>query len=978
MASSVSRPRTASLKWSRPQSVPHVTVVGQHSLDQDMFITGMPIPILNQDTPRNLNWPLAQPSRKPYECKSTAWRSDIELVEQVCDKITPDLAAFKEMFKFRDPYGNSIVTREGLFLIIKSLVGHVSRDQYDSFLKSINLHWRSWISFDEFVFHLQDKLQTTNGSTIWQSKDNKEDKNLVVQVWSPFSDVPKGLVTLYKKLQTGEINIMSLLPVSCFQEGQIFQHQLKNALRSANVILSDKDLKELWKKLEPDKYGAVLSQKLFAMFDLNNKGLPKFDQNFDHSRLSKSGQNKLQHSHSLDNIYGSLLEDRQGKTRLETTSTNKHSSSVTVSKVDTVELHDNEVEVLGRYDTRSTNSVKQKLTQVTTTTNEVKTTTETTTTTCDGGDNSQLSPYVLKLLQAKKSPPQFNDVVDNLHYKFEETYRNLEAAFKLFDFMNDGYIARIDFRRVLKEFGFDINAIELDTFLKRAGIGVVQGLINYKQFLAKYQSKGDLSLLAKLTQQVNDRKYIETEEILKAEQKGQNVSKMFHFDYIKLHELLKQKDKNNSGIIPLQELRWAVNSVLGILMTDDQFNKLLQKVDKEAVVNNSQVNYETFLDLFKSQPGVWNQHKNGPFVRQKYLLGEITPPTPVLSLVEKSKTWMAPSAEKKIAGHSKLLEIHQKLSKLFTDRFHIFDKNFQDMDRKKSGYMTKWQLGALLKLSGITLSVKDLDVLWASLNTAADDTLSYAVLVKSFVLKNQPSASQKGRPTTSKPSAKATVGSKRKTTPANMSLSQTQAATDSIKDKRSAELIRKIKDDVMSRWDVLMSIFLNKDLNGYSSISVDEMKDICSKMKFSLTSSEVSDLCAMFDIQSNGWFHYLAFLHAVKKQCGESNISPCVFNICTKHLHRKAGPTSMAITIYDFLSELKFMLLSKFKTLRGSFKFFDLNHNGFIEESELKKSLVMLGYHLSDQDFLDIFQVFDCSQSHCISFEDFKKTLLTL
>ena len=59
--------------------------------------------------------------------------------------------------------------------------------------------------------------------------------------------------------------------------------------------------------------------------------------------------------------------------------------------------------------------------------------------------------------------------------QFEDTYRNLQSAFRLFDFMGDGYVAKVDFRRVLKEFGFDISAVDLDAFLARAGISCVQG-----------------------------------------------------------------------------------------------------------------------------------------------------------------------------------------------------------------------------------------------------------------------------------------------------------------------------------------------------------------------------------------------------------------------------------------------------------------------------------------------------------------------
>lgn len=81
---------------------------------------------------------------------------------------------------------------------------------------------------------------------------------------------------------------------------------------------------------------------------------------------------------------------------------------------------------------------------------------------------------------------------------------------------------------------------------------------------------------------------------------------------------------------------------------------------------------------------------------------------------------------------------------------------------------------------------------------------------------------------------------------------------------------------------------------------------------------------------------------------------------------------------FKIISIFFLQLLRKFKTLRGAFKFFDLNHNGFIEETEMKKTLTLLGYNLSNQDFTDIFEVFDLSQRQLLSFENFKKTLLNV
>jgi len=48
------------------------------------------------------------------------------------------------------------------------------------------------------------------------------------------------------------------------------------------------------------------------------------------------------------------------------------------------------------------------------------------------------------------------------------------TAFELFDYLNDGYISRVDFRKVLQEFGFNVSITDLDHFLSRYVIITVQ------------------------------------------------------------------------------------------------------------------------------------------------------------------------------------------------------------------------------------------------------------------------------------------------------------------------------------------------------------------------------------------------------------------------------------------------------------------------------------------------------------------------
>ena len=51
--------------------------------------------------------------------------------------------------------------------------------------------------------------------------------------------------------------------------------------------------------------------------------------------------------------------------------------------------------------------------------------------------------------------------------QFEEPYNTLLQGLQCFDFLGDGFIARIDFKRVLKEFKLPVQAIELEYFMAR-------------------------------------------------------------------------------------------------------------------------------------------------------------------------------------------------------------------------------------------------------------------------------------------------------------------------------------------------------------------------------------------------------------------------------------------------------------------------------------------------------------------------------
>ncbi|XP_059143902.1 EF-hand calcium-binding domain-containing protein 6-like isoform X2 [Physella acuta] len=957
--------RAKSVPLCRTPSLKQTHVAPHQQADLDLTITGMSTPALN----REMTWISHRPSEnlkksddeKHTVLQSMGWRTDKELVDQVKEKLTREYEGVKQLFKDMDPYGDSIVTREGLFITLKTLVGHISRDQFESFLKAINLHWRTSVSFEEFLMRFNDNSTVTSYKASDKHCKQKSFKILEESIhnkepieWCPFTSASHAFIVLCKKLHKGEIRVTDIFPASCFlNDGRIMIPQLREALAIVGLKLTDKEFIHLWNKFDSDNKGSVTIQKFYKILN-STQGCS-----------SNSEPGLVNSAQSIKVIH----EERQSLIK-------KADMKRSIATVDSVEILGNRAELFHKpneWPLPKSDNYQTCLTEVTTTTKQIETTTTKTTQTItkwtEGQliDESKLSSYIKTMVNAKKSTPVINDVIDKLHYKFEETYRNLMSAFKIFDLMNDGYVARVDFRRILNEFGFNIDAIDLDSFLALSEISYTQGFINYKQFLKKFQERKESIFISEDIHKSPGSNYkcLETRDVVKLEKTVKELKSYFHSDYLNLLGIMKKKDKNGDGTVSAHDLRSAVNTVLDICMTDHQFESLLQKLN-DKYISTSKINYATFLDFFNTEPGFWNRCKKGEFVCQKYNLVKTTPCSSVRRLQEKAaQLTISPKLDS--SQNLRLSEIRNKLINLFTSRFHVFDKNFQNMDRKRCGYMTKWQFGAIIKLCGIILTVKDLDLLWNSMDTASDCTLSYHTLIKTF----SPGylQSMKDKPKTLKPPEK--IKETKKTL-----ISDRQ--TDQFKVGRLGYLIKKVKDDVMSKWNIIYAIFLNLDRDGHSSIGLQNMKDLIEKMKFPLTVAERDELCSAFDVHLNGWFHYIQFLKAVTEHSQKPPDSHCVFNIRTKHLHRKAGPTSLAITIYDFIYELKEILLKKFKTLRGAFKFFDLNHNGFIEETEMKKSLTLLGYNLSNQDFTDIFEVFDQSQRKGLSFENFKNTLLNV
>ncbi len=62
-------------------------------------------------------------------------------------------------------------------------------------------------------------------------------------------------------------------------------------------------------------------------------------------------------------------------------------------------------------------------------------------------------------------------------FQFDEPYNVFLMGCKCFDFLDDGFVSRIDFRQVLREFGLPTSAIDLEYFLSRSVLVLFYSLL---------------------------------------------------------------------------------------------------------------------------------------------------------------------------------------------------------------------------------------------------------------------------------------------------------------------------------------------------------------------------------------------------------------------------------------------------------------------------------------------------------------------
>ncbi|XP_069136667.1 EF-hand calcium-binding domain-containing protein 6-like isoform X9 [Argopecten irradians] len=947
---------------------------------------------------------------KKSDHSSSSSKSQFEVAHMVKEKLSTGPNSLRHLFRANDPTGQGNVTKEALLRIIYNVCGYISTEQFNKFLKKIGLEGREPISFDLFVscFKENDAVKKEWVSPVQRSlvdrgnrrKHPEENlKNTDMLVEDPYFSAPYSDDMFKQKIKTVD-DARLVFPAACFEpNGMIVPPQLREAYAQLGIYMIDRDFDTLWQRYDKEGIGAIFTHRFLKRVGVDvgrPKSLTARDLPMRHQKLKEEVKSRPRSEatalksgiHPVLEINSKEPQDKpasaENKMNVEVfmTAEIQEQASVRAENGDnTTQKEDKQAEGAAE---KSTKEEKVKETPVGTPQSNVR-------------------------IPKRRKSVKLDNVVDCLHYRFEESYNALLTACQLFDYLSDNYISRIDFRRCLQEFGFNVTVTELDNFLARIGVRSIRGQLNYKEFLNKFQSKAENSITSRTVSSHYHMFQTDslpgTKEGLSAEELEAKLVEYFHGDFIKLISYFRTCDKYSLGVITAHEFRCGIERRLGYQISEKQWEQLQSDVGKDV---DGLIPYHKFLQMFDIIPGSWNRRTEDGIAVVQVSGNDINHGPEIDKLREKAKTHMVPHEVEKPKSDVRTVEDLQLLiEELFQNKFHTFDKHFKEMDRKMMGRMSKWQFGALLKLCGLTLTQPEMDKMWMSLNVADDGMYSYSSLLKNFVNFKSSTAEKKETIQQSDNTKELIEEAKRvqrerrekrkvkqqeeAVKPQSRGLpSRTASAASfpppppsapasimSTKSVRTKELLVKVKENVISNWDGLKSVFKFLDRNGFATITIKEMLDIMDSMNFGLTTDEKKELCQRFNLQQNGRFHYLEFMkcYSQRPETSSEKSKSFVYNKHTHSLSKKQRNGS-TITVARVLTDMRDKLMAENKNLRRAFKKLDINRNGFISVGEFRRALKSCNIDLSNEDFYHVMTEFDHNLTGKISYESFLGTLI--
>ncbi|XP_064628196.1 EF-hand calcium-binding domain-containing protein 6-like isoform X2 [Lineus longissimus] len=888
------------------------------------------------------------------------------------EKLIGGTHGLKHLFMTYDPSGEGIVTREALLRILSSMCGYITPEQLSKLLRNMGCQGAEKIPFERFINYFthsgpsQHQWITPVVSMDLQTIGRPDASGRFQCQEDHYLSAGFSNNIIKQNLQSGTFDVHRLFPPSCFApDGLILPPFLKEAIQKMGMRMTEEEFQKLWDRFDLNATGAISMQTFFKMVGLDPQG---------HSRtIHQRGRYKE-------------VSLRRQRHQIPTAPPEEQAESETGDKV-----VENGVEDPGKASPDNAAPSPQKLV-----------------------DEKEVAFERKKMAMKQKAlsvKPKFECVMDMLHYRFEEVYMAMLKTFELFDEQKDGYLCRGDFRKVLREFGFPISAMDLEGFMAKMALRSVQGMVNYKNFLWKFQNRANTGLVNRVVSTEDHVFQKQTlppmEENIPIDQLEARLVECFHKDFLKLLSHFRKADNYDLGVVKQYEFRNGVEKVLNLKMTDKQWHELLQAAKPDG---DGLVNYNSFLEIFNLQPGTWNRKLENGYWLTKVECPVAPPELKRLKEAQEEFRKVQEDLERKKEQENNILEermtdanaeggeagqkrkqpvrpleeLYNILEDVFRDRFHSIDKAFKRLDRRYTGRIDKEQFRKILLECQVDLSQDEMEEIWVSLKLAKDGMYSYRTLIYQFMTK----AKQRGPPPIKgklpMESTKEVIEDMKKKT-IEKKEEEMKAAEDAKNEKevqqpqkKTDPVLEKIRKDVVRNWDRLKAVFRLLDKDGYATIMQGDLDDIYKLLHLRVSTEDQEHINTHFC--KRGRFHYIPFMQyytdAPPAQAPMARRAHYTTYNKMSHKLEKKLESDRGI-VWDIIQQIRQELLKEWKNVRRAFRKLDPSRHGYLDASDFKHVLSACKISVSDEDLFQIMCEFDTKMNGKISYEDFLAQILS-
>lgn len=897
--------------------------------------------------------------------------TDEEVLELVTERLVNGYPGIHKMFQVNDIDGTESVTKHDLLKIMYNYVGYISHAQFDRLLQNLHLDHKDKISFDLFVSRFKE-FEGIQKQWVPPIKKEAEAKNLakahpeehlrdlkVPNEWSQLKVAPHAGHILYNSLRDKRVDLRSLLPDECYEPGaSVSKVQMRMALQQLGVNLTDIEYKAFWEKYDTRDEGFVPMDKLYVLLGLDPEmGEPV--------KMSPEPQRPVM----LHPNQG--VPPRPAHVTAREFATGHH-------KIRTVDKGE-QMRVEGEAYTPVRTPPDRSKVHADPTIEDTDVEAPEQTPAADAEARKKIAN--VKNQKPPRIQGNFQCVIDCLCHKFEEKANNLTMAFKLFDIYENSSVMRIDFRRVLSEFGFPLSALQLPSFVNMIGQSITHGLISYKQMLTKLCNRTDAFVAQILDDKINMLMGVipgtapatDNEE----EAAGRGLVEYIHGDFIRIATNFLRLDNRNRGVVSQKDLKEQIERTLDFSLTDKQWADLLGKIPLDTEGN---ARYIDFMLSFKGGAlGVWNMVKAGTVTVPRNKV--VHEPSEEVLRLEKAKTEQGPTLKKKPdAEHRHVDQIRAELKEFFKNNLPEFDRRFKELDRKSHKRFSRWQFGAILKLCGFPINEKELDDVWVSLKLADDNMSTFVNVVTQFAPNftsfQQHMTKAKQKEAEEGDQVHASLGEEGDEVAMGRQMHEEEKEKEMGADAQTPPLtsnqylgniLIKVKPAVRKYWKAMKQEFTIYDPHGFGSVSYAQMQRMLDKLRCGLSVEERNQLCSQFDFKNIGRCNYLAFMKAFSEA---PNTMQFVYS---PHTHKLEKKRRQRIPL-----KAAKKLISYYQNLRRAFQKHDKTRCGELRISDFKRILKECDVPVSEEDLFHIFTEFDSNMNGRINYPEFLNNLTHL